>query len=70
MRLRYDVQTEKKIYSGVKFVLGLRTGRDCLCLTGGSLDMQWVLNRVTAMSGAAQPQDDFGEDGEATGKSH
>jgi hypothetical protein len=26
------------------------------------LEMQWVLNRVTAISAAAEPQDDFGDD--------
>jgi hypothetical protein len=60
----YNVQTRKEVCSGDK--ISLETDDPVLHPLPNLrlLEMQWFLNRVAAMSGAAEPQDDFGDDGD------
>jgi hypothetical protein len=58
----FNVLTEKSICSGD--VISLETDDPVAHPLPNLrlLEMQWFLNRVAAMSGAAEPQDDFGDD--------
>jgi hypothetical protein len=60
----FNVLTEKKIYSGDEISLETDDAVAHPLPDLKLLEMQWFLNRVTAMSGAAEPQDDFGDDGD------
>jgi hypothetical protein len=58
----YNVKTDKKICSGDEICLET-SDPDRLPLPDWRLlDMQWILQRITAMSGAAERHDDFYED--------
>jgi hypothetical protein len=58
----WNVQTEKKICSGDEICLETNDPERLPLPDWRLLDMQWILHRVAAMSGAAEPRDDLDED--------
>ena len=58
----YNVQEDKAICSGDQISLETDDPIAHPLPNLRLLEMQWFLNRVAAMSGAAEPQDDFGND--------
>jgi hypothetical protein len=58
----FNIPTEKKISSGDPISLETDDPVAHPLPDLRLLDMQWILHRVTAMSAAAEPQDDFGDD--------
>ena len=58
----YNVRADKKICSGDTISLETDDPVAHPLPDVRLLEMQWFLNRVAAMSGAAEPQDDFGDD--------
>ena len=58
----YDVRTDKKICSGDEIFLETNDPERLPLPDWRLLDMQWILHRVAAMSGAAEPRDGFDED--------
>jgi hypothetical protein len=57
----YNVETDKKICSGDEICLETNDPDRLPLPDWRLLDMQWILHRVAAMSGAAEPRDDFYE---------
>jgi len=58
----FNVQTNRKICSGDQITLETDNAMSHPLPDLRLLDMQWILHRVTAMSAAAEAQDDFGDD--------
>ena len=54
--------TNKRIHSGDEIYLETSDPKRLPLPDLRLLEMQWILHRVTALSGAAEPRDDFGED--------
>ena len=61
----YNVRTNEVICSGDEIFLETNDPDRQPLPDWRILDMQWILQRVTAMSGAAEPHDDFYEDDDA-----
>jgi len=59
-----NVQTRREICSGDEIWLETEDPESLPLPDWRLLEMQWFLNRVVAMSGAAEPRDDFDEDGD------
>jgi len=58
----FNVQTDQKICSGDQISLETNDAVAHPLPDPRLLDMQWILHRVQAISAAAEPQDDFGDD--------
>jgi hypothetical protein len=58
----WDFQTERKICSGDEICLETNDPQRLPLPDWRLLDMQWILHRVAAMSGAAESRDGFNED--------
>jgi hypothetical protein len=58
----WNVSTKKQIYSGDEIYLETNDPERLPLPDLKILEMQWILHRVTALSAAAEPRDDFGED--------
>ena len=57
-----DVDTGERIYSGHKVTVTTDDPDERPLPSWELLDMQWVLQRLSAISGAAEPQDDWSDD--------
>jgi hypothetical protein len=58
----WNFHTDKRIRSGDEIYLETNDPETLPLPDLRILEMQWILHRVTALSGAAEPRDDFGED--------
>ena len=58
----YNVLTDKKIRSGDEICLETNDPDRLSLPDWRLLEMQWILHPVTALSGAAEPRDDFEDD--------
>jgi hypothetical protein len=58
----WNFSTEKQIYSGDEIYLETNDPERLPLPDWRILEMQWILHRVTVLSAAAEPRDDFGED--------
>jgi hypothetical protein len=58
----WNLYTNKQIRSGDEIYLETDDPERLPLPDLRILEMQWILHRVTALSGAAEPRDDFGED--------
>jgi hypothetical protein len=58
----WNPYTNKRIYAGDEIYLETSDPKRLPLPDLRLLEMQWILHRVTALSGAAEPRDDFGED--------
>ena len=58
----WNFHTDKRIRSGDEIYLETNDPERLPLPDLRILEMQWILHRVTALSGAAEPRDDFGED--------
>ncbi|KAL1962943.1 hypothetical protein VTN77DRAFT_9039 [Rasamsonia byssochlamydoides] len=65
----YDHVTDRKICSGDELLFETNDPANMPLPRMELLDMQWVLHRVAAMSGAAEPQDDYDDDMDEDGQS-
>ena len=58
----WNLHTDKRICSGDEICLETNDPERLPLPDWRILEMQWILHRVTVLSGAAEPRDDFGED--------
>jgi hypothetical protein len=58
----WNFHTDKRIRSGDEIYLETNDPETLPLPDWRILEMQWILHRVTALSAAAEPRDDFGED--------